>query len=139
MEPTEEQLKEAVVHISFEMNRYLYTARPVFSLPGRYAEIVTESCLLHSRTIGEFFFGSPIKDDISISHYLEKLISNSKLKDEIEKSKSKWEDYKKHRLNKKLMHLTYAGVNESPTQMQEKDEMKVECECKKRVKGNLMF
>lgn len=54
--PDKQQLIDAVQHISFEMNRFLYTAHPISPLPGRYREVAAEACFLHSRTIGEFFF-----------------------------------------------------------------------------------
>ncbi len=122
MTPTKQQLIDAIEHISFEMNRYLYTAHPV-QLPGRYREIVAESCLLHSRNIGEFFFDKVLRDgDIRISHYYDELISKSELDDELEKSKSIWTNYK-NRINKKLGHLTFARVDEGPMNMKEKEEL----------------
>lgn len=122
MTPTKEQLLEAIEHISFEMNRYLYTAKPICKLPEKYDQVVRESCLLHSRIIGDFFFGNPRKDDISISHYYDELISKDELRAEIEKSKSKWEDYK-DRINKKLCHLTFSRNKANPMNMNEKDEI----------------
>jgi hypothetical protein len=123
MTPSKQQLIDTVEHISFEMNRYLYTAHPIVSLPGRYGEAVAESCLLHSRAIGEFFFEEEKnKDDVRISHYYDELISKKELQDEIEKSKSKWADYKK-RINKKMGHLTFTRVNTVPMHMQEKNEL----------------
>ncbi len=119
MVPDKQQLIDAVEHISFEMNRYLCTAHPT-SLPKPYGEAVREACLLHSRNIGEFFFDRATQDDIRISHYYDVLISKDELKDEIEKSKSKWADYKM-RLNKKLGHLTFSRVNTMPINMQEKN------------------
>jgi hypothetical protein len=120
MTPSEQQLKNAIEHISFEMNRYLYTAHPRFPLPGRYGEVVAESCLLHSRAIGEFFFGPGKKDDIIISHYIDKLISKDELENEIEKSKLCWSSYKK-RTDKKLCHLTFDRINSYPMCMDEKE------------------
>lgn len=116
-----QQLIDAIEHISFEMNRYLYTARPI-SLPGRYREIVAESCLLHSRNVGEFFFEAAKNDDIRIDHYYNELISKDQLKIEIDKSKSKWKGYKKQ-INKKLSHLTFSRVNSTPMNMQEKNDI----------------
>lgn len=89
------------------MYRYLYTRHPKFSLPGRYNEVVKESCLLHSRAIGEFFFDNEKNnDDIRISHYYNELISKKELEEEIGKTKSKWDGIKK-RINKNLGHLTF--------------------------------
>jgi hypothetical protein len=120
MTPNEQQLKNAIEHISFEMNRYLYTANPIFPLPGRYGEAVAESCLSHSRAIGEFFFEEINYDDIRISHYFDKLISKDELENEIEKSRSDWDKYKK-RTNKKLCHLTFRRVDSFPMDMEEKE------------------
>lgn len=122
MMPEKQQLIDAVEHVSFEMNRYLYTADPIPKLPGRYGEAVEESCLLHSRNIGEFFFEGGKNDDIRISHYYDELISVNELKDEIEKSKPQWAEYKK-RLNKKLGHLTFKRVGSTPMSIQEKNEL----------------
>lgn len=122
MIPSKQQLIDAVEHISFEMNRYIYTARPIFPLPGRYREAVAESCLLHSRTIGEFFFEEAKGDDIRILHYYDTLISKNELKDEIEKSISKWTAYKK-RVNKQLGHLTFTRIENQRMHMQEKNEV----------------
>ena len=123
LNPTKQQIINAVEHVSFEMNRYLYTADPIFPLPGRYSEAVAESCLLHSRTIGEFFFeNEKNNDDIRVSHYYDEMTSNNELKYEIEKSKPKWADYKK-RINKKLGHLTFARLETSPMQMLERNEL----------------
>ena len=120
--PTEQQLKDAIVDISFEMNRYIYTAYPI-RLPGRYNEVVAESCLLHSRTIGEFFFeAANKKDDIRITHYYDELISKDALQYEIEKSRSNWESYKT-RTNKKLCHLTFARIDTAPMNMLEDKEV----------------
>lgn len=120
MNLTKQQLIDAMEHISFEMNRYLYTARPC-SLPGRYCEAVRESCLLHSRNIGEFFFGGESKSDIRIEHYYKELISEHELKIEIDKFKPMWIEYKK-RINKRLSHLTYDRViNASRISMEEKN------------------
>lgn len=117
-----EQLVDAIEHISFEMNRYLRTARRI-PLTKPYGEAVDESCLLHSRNIGEFFFEhAKGDDDIRISHYYDTLISKKELEDEIQKSKSEWKDYKK-RVNKKLGHLTFSRINEVPMNMQEKNKL----------------
>ena len=121
MAPNKQQLKDAIEHISFEMNRYLYTAHPI-SLPGRYGEVVAESCLLHSRAIGEFFFEPKKGDDIRIIHYYDELISKDELKIKINKFQSNWEGYKK-RTNKKLCHLTFSRVNSTPMNMQEKNDV----------------
>lgn len=120
--PTEQQLKDAIVDISFEMNRYLYTAHPM-PLPGHYDEVVAESCLLHSRTVGEFFFGEVVQEgDIRITHYYDKLISKDTLENEIEKFRSKWKSYKT-RTDKKLCHLTLERLNAVPMNMQEHKEL----------------
>lgn len=110
-------------HISFEMNRYLYTTKPI-RLPGRYNEIVAESCLLHSRNIGEFFFekANPRYDDIRFEHYHNELISTEELQTEINKLKSKWRSYKP-RVNTKLSHLTFDRVNSKPMNVQEKNDL----------------
>lgn len=122
MTPSKQQLIDAIEHVSFEMNRYLYTAHPI-PLPGRYREAVAESCLLHSRAVGEFFFEEEKNgDDIRISHYYDELISKDELEKEIEKSKTKWNSYKR-RINKKLGHLTFSRINTSPINMQEKNEI----------------
>lgn len=118
---SKQELIDAIEHVSFEMNRYLYTAHPSFQLPGRYREVVAESCLLHSRNIGEFFFDEAKNiDDIRIDHYYNELISKDELTNEIEKSKSNWDIYKK-RVNKSLSHLTYSRVNSSRVNMGEKN------------------
>ncbi len=118
---SKQEIIDAVEHISFEMNRYLYTANPAFLLPGRYREVVAESCLLHSRNIGEFFFDNAREiDDIRIDHYYDELISKDELANEIDKSKSNWNIYKT-RVNKSLSHLTYSRGNSSRVNMGEKN------------------
>jgi len=124
MIPTKQQLIDAMEHISFEMNRYLYTANPIV-LPGRYREIVSESCLLHSRNVGEFFFGKMSNHDIRVNHYYEELISKDELQAEINKSQLKWDDYKR-RANKKLCHLTFSRLDSMPMHMQEKNDLNFE-------------
>ncbi len=120
MSKSRQELIGAIEHISFEMNRYLYTAHPVFPLPGRYREVVAESCLLHSRNIGEFFFDEPKRaDDIRIDHYYNELISKDELTNEISKSKSNWAIYK-NRVNKSLSHLTYSRGNSNRVNLKEK-------------------
>lgn len=125
MTPRKQELIDAIEHISFEMNRYLYTAYPIHRLPGRYSEVVAESCLLHSRNVGEFFFEEPHPkhDDIRICHYYDELISKDELQIEINKSKLEWNDYKE-RVNKQLSHLTYTRVYGSPMGIQGKDKEK---------------
>lgn len=111
MVPTREQLREGVRHISFEMNRYLCTANPL-SLQKPFREAILESCLLHSRIIGDFFFSEGRSDDIVITHYYDSLKSKKEVVEEIEKFKSLWYEKEafKNRLHKKLAHLTYARV-----------------------------
>ena len=124
--PNRQHLIEAMEHISFEMNRYIYTANAINTTPQQYKEAISESCLLHSRAIGEFFF-EEIKnnDDIRISHYSSELTSKNELLAEIEKNKPKWAKYKR-RLNKKLGHLTFSRINTSPMNMWEKNELNFE-------------
>lgn len=123
MVPNKQQLKVAIKDISFEMNRYLYAAQPNL-LTGRYPELVRESCLLHSRIIGEFFFvDGTSKDDIRILDYYNVLKSKDELENEIEKSRLKWKDYKE-RIDKKLCHLTLARINQTPMNMDEKEHLK---------------
>lgn len=122
MIPTKQQLIDAIKDVSFEMNRYLYASNPVFPLPGRYRELVDESCLMHSRVIGEFFFEGKNTDDIRVLHYYDILVSSEELKYEIEKSKPKWRSYK-DRVNKKLGHLTFKRVNTTPMSMEEVKEL----------------
>lgn len=123
MPPTEQELKDGIGHVSFEMNRYLYTANPKHQLPGRFAEIVMESCLLHLRNIGEFFFeGDKTEDDIRITHYFGKLISKNELENEIKKFESKWKGFKT-RINKKVGHLTFSRLNTAPINMSEKNDI----------------
>lgn len=123
MTPTKQQLIDAIKDVSFEMNRYLYAANPVFPLPGRYRELVAESCLMHSRVIGEFFFeGKNKDDDIRVLDYYDILVSSKELKYEIEKYKPKWQSYKS-RVNKKLGHLTFTRVNTTPMNMEEIKEL----------------
>jgi hypothetical protein len=123
MTPDRQQLIDAIAHISFEMNRYLYTSRAI-SLPGRYGEIVAESCLLHSRNIGEFFFEkiNDRYDDIRIGHYCNELLSKGELENELNRASPNWKDYKT-RVNKQLSHLTFARVNSSAINMQEKSDI----------------
>src|SRR4051812_32642665 len=125
MNSTNQQLIDAIEHISFEMNRYLYAAQHN-KLRRVYRQIVAESCLLHSRNIGEFFFDKVSQDgDIRISHYYGELISKSELENEIEKIKSKWRDCK-IRINKKLGHLTFSRIGERPMNMQEIKELNLD-------------
>lgn len=125
MNLTKQQLIDAMQHVSFEMNRYLFTARPC-TLPRPYPAIVGESCLLHSRNIGEFFFeGNPNNNDIRIEHYLEILTSKVELEKAIAKSKTRWQEIGgyKYRINKKLSHLTFYRLkSEEGMNMQEKDD-----------------
>lgn len=121
MNPTKQQLIDAMEHVSFEMNRYLYTAQ----LKSPYPQIVAESCFLHSRIVGEFFYGNKrMKDDIGIEHYYDLLISKDELEMVIDSYKSKWIETKgyRERLNKKLCHLTFDRVGNQPMNTQEKDE-----------------
>lgn len=106
------------------MNRYLYTVSPI-SLPGHYREIVAESCLLHTRNVGDFFFGKTYKDDITIDYYYSVLLSKEDFKLEIDKSKPKWKECKE-RINKKLSHLTFSRVNTAPMSMQEINDLRLD-------------
>ncbi|MFN4248639.1 MAG: hypothetical protein ACK4EY_12995 [Flavipsychrobacter sp.] len=118
-----QQLIDAIEHVSFEMNRYLLTAYPDSDLvKGRYIEAVRESCLLHSRNIGEFFFDDiKYDDDIRVSHYYDELVSKDELEVEIKISRTNWNVYKK-RIHKSLSHLTFKRGDDSRMNMQEKDE-----------------
>lgn len=49
MARNKQELIDAIEHISFEMNRYLYAAHPIFPLPGRYFEVVSELLLSGER------------------------------------------------------------------------------------------
>lgn len=117
-------LIKAMQHISFEMNRYLFTARPC-SLPRPYPAIVAESCLLHSRNVGEFFFEPVSKkhpdSDIRLKHYYDVLTSKDELEKAIAMYKPKWGGYK-DRINKKLSHLTSDRVDSAHMSTQEKDD-----------------
>lgn len=121
MQRDPQELIDAMEHVSFEMNRYLYTAQ----LKGPYPQIVAESCFLHSRIVGEFFYGDKrMKDDIGIEHYYDLLTSKDELEVVINSYKSKWIETKgyRERLNKKLCHLTFDRVGDQPMNTQEKDE-----------------
>lgn len=119
---SKQELIDALEHVSFEMNRYLYTAH--FKSIGRpLDQIVAESCLLHSRNIGEFFFQKATRDDdVTIDDYYNELILKDELQIEIDKWKPKWDNYKE-RINKKLSHLTFLRVNSLPMNMQEKNDL----------------
>lgn len=104
-------LKDVTEHVSFEMNRLLYTFKPP-TLPGRYVEIVAESYMLHARNVGEFFFeGKKCKDDVRITDYFEYLTSTEELRMEIDKCAPLWMPLKT-RINKKLQHLTFTRCKE---------------------------
>lgn len=123
MTPTRQQLIDAAEHISFEMNRYLYTAYPKCQFSGHYREVVAESCLLHSRTIGEFFFEKVKYDsDVRITHYYDELKSKEELLGEVEKLKPNWSKYR-DRLNQRLGHLTFRRNDNHRVHMQEKDAL----------------
>lgn len=128
MQRDPQELIDAMEHISFEMNRYLFTTRPC-SLPQPYPQIVAESCLLHSRNVGEFFFeGETQKDDIRLEHYNDLLTSKDELEKLLAKSKLKWKEKGgyKDRINKKLSHLTFARLKSEPMNMREKDDFNIE-------------
>ncbi len=105
-------LINAMSHVSFEMNRYLLASRPI-NLPGHFNELVAESCLLHARNVGEFFFEDERHDDIRITHFIGELVSSDELVRLIEVNKPKWIIYKPL-INKKLSHLTFSRIDSPP-------------------------